>query len=328
LAGSKISFASSARHEYFFDVDAYIHGTGLVELLAGVAVAAAGRKTLPSTVSELCKNIKANDDQERIARSLSESDEGLVLLGNIASRHNAYSAVRALAACIADLTGAKFGSLSDGANAAGAHLAGLLPHRTQGGQARDTAGLDAGSMLDAKLDAVLLLNVEPDADLTAIKRAVDKLGKQKYVVALSSFDSEALRKSADLILPIGTFAETSGTFVNVAGTWQSFAGIASPVGEARPAWKVLRVLGNLLEVPDFDFITSEDVRDEIAGQLGDVTPNNELASEASISAPNGADAPDLEIDIPLYSVDGLVRRSPALQLTPEAKRGTTGDDAA
>ncbi len=328
LAGSKISFASSARHEYFFDVDTYIHGAGLVELLAGVAVAAAGRQTLPPTVTDLCKNVKANDDQKRIARSLSESDEGLVLLGNIAARHTAYSAVRALAACIADLTGAKFGNLSDGANAAGAHLAGLLPHRTQGGQARDAVGLDAGSMLDANLDVVLLLNVEPDADLIATEAAVDKLGKQKFVVALSPFESEALRASADLLLPIGTFAETSGTFVNVAGTWQSFAGIASPVGEARPAWKVLRVLGNLLGVPDFEYMTSEDVRDEIAGQLGDVTPNNKLSSEANVSAPNGADAPDLEIDIPLYSIDGLVRRAPALQMTPEAKRVKTGGAAA
>lgn len=328
LAGSKISFASSARHEYFFDVDTYIHGAGLVELLAGVAVASAGSKKLPSTVANLCKNVEASDDQERIARSLSESDDGLVLLGNIAARHNAYSAVRALAACIADLTGAKFGNLSDGANAAGAHLAGLLPHRTQGGQARDAVGLDAGSMLDANLDVVLLLNVEPDADLIATEAAVDKLGKQKFVVALSPFESEALRASADLLLPIGTFAETSGTFVNVAGTWQSFAGIASPVGEARPAWKVLRVLGNLLGVPGFEYMTSEDVRDEIAGQLGDVTPNNELSSEANVSAPNGADAPDLEIDIPLYSIDGLVRRAPALQMTPEAKRAKTGDAAA
>jgi NADH-quinone oxidoreductase subunit G len=183
-------------------------------------------------------------------------------------------------------------------------------------------------MLDAKLDVVLLLNVEPDADMIANEAAVDKLSEQKFVVALSPFDSEALRASADLLLPIGTFAETSGTFVNVAGTWQSFAGIASPVGEARPAWKVLRVLGNLLEVRDFDFITSEEVRDEIAGQLGDVSPNNNLSGEASISAPDGADAPELEIDTPLYSIDGLVRRAPALQMTPEAKRGTTGGAAA
>ncbi len=320
LAGSKVSFASSARHEYFFDVDAYTHGAGLVELLAGVAVAAAGRKKLPSTVASLCKNIKASEDQKRIAKSLGDSDECLVLLGNIAARHTAYSAVRVLAATIADLTGAKIGNLSDGANSAGAHLAGLLPHRTQGGQARDAAGLNAGSMLDAKLEAVVVLNAEPDADLNAIEGAVDKLGKKKFVIALSSFDSEALRSSADLLLPIGTFAETSGTFVNVAGTWQSFEGIASPVGEARPAWKVLRVLGNLLKAPEFDYVSSEDVRDEIAGQLGDVTPNNELSGDAKFSAPNGADAPDLDIDVPLYSVDGLVRRAAALQMTPEAKR--------
>ena len=324
LAGSRISFASSVRHEYFFDVDAYAHDAGLVELLAGVAVAAAGRKKLPSSIAGMCKNVKASDDQKRIAMALSESDECLVLLGNIAARHRAYSAIRALAACIAGLTGAKFGSLSDGANAAGAHLAGLLPHRTLGGQARDGAGLDAASMLAAKLDAVLLLNIEPGADLVAIDGAVDKLGKQKYVVALSSFDSESLRASADLILPIGTFAETSGTYVNVAGTWQSFAGVASPVGEARPAWKVLRVLGNLLDATGFDYVSSEDVRDEVASQVGDVTPNNDLPGDTKIPALDGADAPDSDIDTPLYSVDGLVRRAAALQLTPEAIRAASG----
>ena len=114
--------------------------------------------------------------------------------------------------------------------------------------------------------------------------------------------------------------------MNVAGTWQSFAGVASPVGAARPAWKVLRVLGNLLDVPDFDFVTSEEVRDEIASQLGDVTPDNKLSDQTRIVAPNGADAPDLEIDTPLYSIDGLVRRAPALQMTPEAKRAATDAD--
>ena len=168
-------------------------------------------------------------------------------------------------------------------------------------------------MLESKLDALLLLNLEPGADLPAI-------GKQDFVIALTAFDSEALRESADLLLPIGTFAESSGTYVNVAGTWQSFAGVASPVGEARPAWKVLRVLGNLLDADGFDYVTSEDVRDEIAGQLGDVESNNQINSAVTHSAPNGADAVESEIDIPLYAADGLVRHSAALQMTPEAKR--------
>ena len=123
-----------------------------------------------------------------------------------------------------------------------------------------------------------------------------------------------------------TFAETSGTYVNVTGTWQSFAGIASPVGQSRPAWKVLRVIGSLIDAAGFDYETSEDVRDELIGQLGDVAPNNQYAGSASIAKPNGEDEPSAEIDTPLYSVDGMVRRANALQLTPEARRAAEAGD--
>jgi NADH-quinone oxidoreductase subunit G len=99
------------------------------------------------------------------------------------------------------------------------------------------------------------------------------------------------------------------------------------VGEARPAWKVLRVIGNLLDATGFDYLSSEDVRDELAAQLGDIVPDNALAGSTVHTAPNGADLPQAEIDVPLYSVDGLVRRAAALQLTPAAKRAAAGDVA-
>jgi NADH-quinone oxidoreductase subunit G len=105
----------------------------------------------------------------------------------------------------------------------------------------------------------------------------------------------------------------------VSGTWQSFAGVAAPVGEARPAWKVLRVLGNLLDIPDFDYVTSEEVRDEVRSQLGDLTPDNSYAGQTALAMASGDDSPAAEIDIPIYSVDGLVRRASALQLTVEAR---------
>ena len=326
LKGAAISFASSTEHEYFFNVANYLTGAGLVELLAGVTVAAGGGK-LPAAVTDLCKGVKAGEEHKRIAASLKDAENGLVLLGNIAGRHLATGAVRALAACIADRTGAKLGALSEGSNTAGAHLAGVLPHRAKGGARRGKPGLDAASMLNASLSAVMLVNVEPDADLSACDDAVGKLAKQEFVVALTPFVSDALLESADLLLPIGTFAESSGTYVNVAGTWQSFSGVATPVGESRPAWKVLRVIGNLIEVPDCDYVTSEDVRDEIAGQLGEVTPDNSYAGKNKIAKPNGADAPSAERDTPIYSVDALVRRATALQLTPAATRATGENEA-
>ncbi len=326
LAGATISFANSRKREVFFDVATSLSGAGLVEMLAGVAVAAAAGKALPASVADLCSKVKAGDGHAAVARSLADADDALILLGNIAGRHGAYSAVRALAAVIAELTGAKLGNVSEGANSAGAQLAGLLPHRGQGGNARSGAGLDAAAMLNEPLDVVVLVNIEPDADIHASADAVSRLSKQAFVVALTPFVSDALLAAADLLLPIGSFAETSGTYVNVAGTWQSFAGVASPVGQARPAWKVLRVIGNLVDAAGFDYATSEDVRDELIGQLGDVAPNNQYTGSGKIAQPNGEDEPSAEIDTPLYSIDGMVRRANALQFTPEARRAAEAHD--
>jgi NADH-quinone oxidoreductase subunit G len=177
-------------------------------------------------------------------------------------------------------------------------------------------------MLDQSLDAVMLLNVEPDADFHATENAVAKLEKQRFVIALTPFVSDALLEAADLLLPVGTFAETSGTYVNVEGTWQSFAGVANPVGEARPAWKVLRVLGNLVDADGFDYVTSEDVLEECKSGLGGVVA--ESFAPGKTATTNAADSSGDEIDTPLYSVDGLVRRARALQLTPEARRAAAG----
>ena len=179
-------------------------------------------------------------------------------------------------------------------------------------------------MLDSELDAVVLVNVEPDADIHACTDAVQKLAKQKFVIALTPFVSDALLEVADLLLPIGTFAETSGTFVNVSGTWQSFSGVADPVGESRPCWKVLRVLGNLTDAEGFDYVTSEDILAEFKSVLGDVHAGS-YQPASTLRKPNGEDAPGDEIDTPLYSSDGLVRRAKALQQTLAAKRAA-GDE--
>jgi NADH-quinone oxidoreductase subunit G len=326
LAGADVSFANSKSHEYFFDVHTELSGPGLVELLSGIAVAAAGASKLPSSVAGLCDGVTASDEQAAIAASLKSADESLLLLGCIATSHLAHNAVTALAACIAELTGSQLGYVSAGANAAGAYLAGLLPHRTQGGTPRQKTGLNAASMLDCDLDAVVLVNIEPDADLIASDDVVAKLAKQKFVIALTPYTSDALAEAADLLLPIGTFAETSGTYINVAGTWQSFSGIASPVGESRPAWKVLRVLGNLLDAPDFDYVTSEDVLNEFKQQLGDVQPDNGYNNTNKIAKPNGADAPAGDVETSIYSIDSMVRRATALQLTEEARRAAGEGD--
>ena len=327
VSGAQISFVNTVEHEYYFDVANSLSGAGLAEMLAGVLVAAADGKDIPDHLADLCAGVTASDTQRRIAASLRDSDAALVLFGNIATAYSAFTAVRALAAGIADLTGAKLGAISDGPNSAGAHLAGVLPHRAQGGENRENAGLDTAATLATPMDAVVLVNIEPDEDIRVSPDPVGELARQKFVVALTPFVSDALLDCADLLLPTGTFAETSGTYVNIEGTWQSFGGVATPVGEARPTWKVLRVLGNLIEAPGFDYVTSEDVRDEFVAQLGDVQTSNQYDGTFRIARPNGSDAGTHLIDVPLYSVDALVRRATALQLTDEAKRSSNNGDA-
>ena len=291
LGGASVSFVNRKEYEYFFDVDQYLSGAGLVELLSG-------------------------DGMQPVIDKLAKADNALVLLGNIAGRHGAFSAVRALAAGIADKAGAKLGTLSPGANSAGLSLAGVLPGN----------GAHAGAMLDETLDTVLLLGIEPDADIHAASGAVGKLKNQKFVIALTPFVSDALLEAADLLLPVGTFAETAGTYVNVEGTWQSFGGVASPVGEARPAWKVLRVLGNLIDADGFDYVTSEDVLAECRNAVGDIEPASYAGSGVDTRA-NGEDKATADVDTPLYSVDALVRRARALQRTPAARRAAGEGDA-
>ena len=174
-------------------------------------------------------------------------------------------------------------------------------------------------MLQKDLDVTLLLGLEPE-DLHVVDDATARLAAHKFVVALTPFSGPSLEAAANLMLPIGTFAETSGTFVNCEGRWQGFAGIANPVGEARPGWKVLRVLGNLLDVAGFDYVSTEEIRDELISMVGEVSPDNRYKAATPVKAPNGADDAAQSLEVPIYQVDALVRRASALQLTPEALR--------
>jgi NADH-quinone oxidoreductase subunit G len=320
LGGAKVSIVNSSNYEVFFDTYEHIHGLGLVRQLAGVVVAAAGSEKIPAAAASLCNGIEPTAAQKKIAESLANAANPRIIAGLITGRHNASHAVRTLVAALGELTGASTGTLSEGSNSAGAHLAGVLPHRAIAGELRRSPGMNAAEMLAASLDAVLLFGLEPDADLPCVVDAEAKLAEQKFVVALTPFNSASLQRSANLMLPIGTFAETSGTYVNCEGRIQSFGGIANPVGEARPGWKVLRVIGNLLDAQGFDYLDSEQIRDDLLGQIGEIHKDNSYDGGMVPAAVDGADEPGDDIDVPIYQVDAVVRRARALQLTPEAQR--------
>jgi NADH-quinone oxidoreductase subunit G len=238
-----------------------------------------------------------------------------VWLGALALRHAAFADIRTLASALAELIGASFGVLSEGANAAGAYLAGAVPHREAGGREAANVGLNAHEMLRRSLKAYVLFGgVEPWID-SLDSESLRTLGGAEFVVAMTPYVSDQLKQVAHVILPIGTFAETSGTYVNFEGLWQSFAGAAMPVGEARPGWKVLRVLGNLLDLNGFEYQSSEDVREELKNLIGDKTP----APYRSTRHVNGAPAALPLVDLNMYQIDAVVRRAPSLQRTREGR---------
>jgi NADH-quinone oxidoreductase subunit G len=181
------------------------------------------------------------------------------------------------------------------------------------------AGRSLPEMLAQPLAGLLLLNVEPEHDCAESAVAVRALQSAGFVVALSPYLSPALAAHADVVLPVGTFAETAGTFVNCEGRWQSFAGVAAPVGASRPAWKVLRVLGNLLHVPDFDFDSAEEICAVVRAVAATVQPDNTVAVTAIPPAVPSADIVVGDLEVPMYGADGIVRRAAALQMTREAR---------
>ena len=211
--------------------------------------------------------------------------------------------------------------LAEGGNAAGAYLAGAVSHRQAGGKPASSPGFTAADMLARPLKSYLLTGgVEPwiDAPGTDAARA---LGQAELVVAVTPFVSETLRKVAHVLLPAGTFAETSGTYVNLEGVWQSQTGAAAPVGESRPGWKILRVLGNLLGLSGFDYQSSDEVRAELTALVGAPTAYAAPAYSGNhVPAPeSGGQSTQNVIDVPMYQIDALVRRAPSLQRTREGR---------
>jgi NADH-quinone oxidoreductase subunit G len=309
-AGAQVWFLNPATFEYLFPVADQIIAAPdgqlaeLNALLCAAGVNAVGGLT--ATVTERHKAIVAG---------LKGAGRKAIWLGALALRHPQYSALRAAARALAAATGAQLGILAEGGNAAGAHLAGVLPHRSAGGVVRDRPGLTAGAMLASALDAYLLWDFEPDAD-TLQPQAMQTLRAATFVVAATPWVTDELKSVAKVLLPTGTFAETSGTYVNLDGQWQSFGGAAVPVGEARPGWKVLRVLGNLLGLDGFGQMSSEEVRDALRALVERGAAPIDEKSTSIAANPSGAVA---VTDLPMYQADAILRRATALQRTREAR---------
>jgi NADH-quinone oxidoreductase subunit G len=269
---------------------------GMVRELAGLAKALGSRKGVTNKA-------KAEERHKGLAAQLKEAKGARILLGNLAVAHPDYALLLSLAAYVAQHTGATLGILPAASNSVGA---GML------------AATTTAPILEAPRRAYLLIGLEPGNDLWNPAQGMAALAAADTVVALTAYRSPSLEQTAKVMLPIATFAETSGTFVNAEGGRQSFAGVALPPGEARPAWKVLRVLANLAGVPGFDYTASSEVLAEVELALGEARPDNGLEPDLGLEPRQGEDALCRLGEVPIYAVDPIVRRAPALQRSADA----------
>ncbi|MBP0712698.1 NADH-quinone oxidoreductase subunit NuoG [Burkholderia sola] len=276
--------------------------------LAGIAAAVAQLRgvALPDALA----GVTASAAAQAVAQSLANGERRAVLLGNVAVRHPQFAQLHAVAQWIADNTGATFGFLTEAANTVGAHVVGALPGE---------GGLNAREAFTQPRKGYVLLNVEPEFDTVDPAQALAALNQAEMVVVMSPFKHGL--DYADVLLPVAPFTETAGTFVNAEGTVQSFNGVVRPLGDTRPGWKVLRVLGSLLGLPNFEYETAEEVR---LAALGDAGVAGRLSNQTSVAparaAANAANGGFERLaDVPIYHADALVRRAGALHLTAAAK---------
>lgn len=276
---------------------------------------------VPSEVLFAITNLSPSQSSLTAAKAILATQKVSVLLGQFAVNHPQAATIYWLSRLIAKMTGATWGEMSNGANSAGGALAGALPHRLPFGVKTSKLGLNATQMLQQPRQTYFLLNCEPELDCANPAEALKALKQAQNVVVLSTFDNPQYREYADVILPITPISEMAGTYVNGFGEWQHFEAVAEPLEQSRPAWKVLRVLGNLLHLPDFNYETIA----EVGQELQNLANLSKLESENLLAMPYPGNAPIESKGLvrlaftSLYAIDGITRRAGALQETHDAK---------
>ncbi len=322
--GARVSLLNARHYEYHFDLDrqCVVHPERMVEVLAGVGVAVAEQTgaDVPAAIRSAFGHGQPSDDQRAIADALVSGEASTVLLGNQALGHPNLADLRLLADQVARLANARFGYLPEAGNAAGAWLAGCVPHRGPAGSAVERSGATAAELYAQPRRGYLLLGSEPEVDSADGAAAIAAMQAADTVIAISSFTSDAMLQYADVILPAATFAETAGTFVNAEGLWQDFAAAGSALGDARPAWKILRVLANELGVAGFDYFDVDEIRGELKERCRELTLDNRVNSERTPQPAAEISGLQRFGDVPMYSTDPLVRRSEPLQHAADAGR--------
>lgn len=321
LNGASIDAINVMDYDYRFATSekSIVSPQDLPRELATLLTAFVKKKSeLTEPEQHLTIGLKANKTLKVMAQNLAQP-QAVIVVGAICDNHPDAAVMRTLIASIAHYSGAKIVHLTTGANTAGAALAGMLPHRGVAGKSIDQPGLDVQAALAAKMKAYVLLNTDPDFDFANPFLARRAMLAAEHVVVLSPYCSESMEEYANVILPIAPYAETSGTYINLEGTWQTVTGAMRPYAAARPAWKVLRVLGNLFHCTACDYTSSEEVLADIQRQYACMH-----AIQAQAYFPEAlpiSTHPLVRIgEWPLYRNDAIVRHAEALQQCGSADR--------
>lgn len=320
LKGAQVRCLNSRELEFNYDVTEQLVATPnqMITSLALIAKASytLSKKKVPAGLSDLLKSVRANKDSKLIAESISKSKNAAVFVGSIAEQHPAFSTIKALAFAIAQNTGARLGFIGGAANTSGAWLSGLVPHRKEAGEVVANPGMSATEMLNHPKKVYVLLDVELEADSDNPQQALAALNQAECVIAISPYANKKTLANSDIILPSAAYSETSGTFVNIEGNWQSFKAASKSFENARPAWKILRVLGNQLNVKGFDYVSSKDVRNELKAlcdEAGDA--GHKFEADGIYTQQDQYEGRKLQRigEVAEYACDSLVRRARALQ---------------
>ncbi|MCX7120883.1 MAG: NADH-quinone oxidoreductase subunit NuoG [Gammaproteobacteria bacterium] len=335
--GLKVMAVNPEDYSFVYKLSEKMIAVDIVNSLAEIAKALEWQKDFDSANGSDraggLEHITPSDNAKKIAQQLLSSKKAMIVFGAYALHHPHAATLRALVHHIKVLSGATTGSLTDGANTAGAWIAGCVPHRDVGGAPLIHTGKEVKSLLTTDpASAYFILDTELEFDSAYKEKALETLSQAKLVVCLSTFATEKMREYADFILPITPYAENEGTYVNVQGDWQSFKAAGVPHGESKPAWKVLRVLANKMNLPEFNYETVNEIRDallnsteagaEALARTRDALPESNTEAHTQIILPKFS--PNTNIPTwHIYQDNALVRRANALQETinPFSKGG-------
>lgn len=328
--GAKVMLLNSIDYDINYPIAETIvaHPDALTSELAAIvkAMLVITQQSAPAGLDALISSVNVAETHTAIANNLNDAANSSVIIGTQAMAMADLSTIRALAGLLAKLANATFGYLPRGANSVGARLAGALPFAGVGGK-EVTTGKNAMTMFDSPASTYMLMNVEPERDCINPAQAMRALNAADFVVCLTPFASDAMREYASVMLPMAPYSETSGTFVNAAGTWQRFSANCAPLGETRPAWKILRVLGNLLDLNGYEYLSSEEVRAEVERDSASMSKDNQLNWQCPGKLSN-SDALVRISDLTIYATDNVVRRASALQKTVHAATETVAINTA